>query len=368
MVWASPMAWKPSTVGPPVVVDERRSRLSRPVIGRTPPIGSSRAVAEEQVGPGQQPAGLVEAVGVGQRGAQVAVVGADGEGDRQRVAVARDAEELHEPEVAAELGVDRHVDVAGIAVPAGEVHQPALVDPSRARRRRASASQPGTVAAAAGGRRSRRRRRAWCRRRGATPATTGVPPSPVGPATSPVDADAGADSTSGWASDGLAQHPLEGGAAHDDHLQVLVAGLRARRGRAVIGIVDAAGREQVVEHVGEAVAELTWRRARKPWVWCTCGAPRRSAAKASSASAAAGSASRSSSVTVVAGPAERQRGGQAADPAAHDDRMLFRHARTPGADFGNIRCQQEATSGLPDSSTGVRSIDRFGGEMAGCEA
>ena len=39
------------------------------------------------------------------------------------------------------------------------------------------------------------------------------------------------------------------------------------------------------------------RRARNPWVWCACGAPRRSVANASSGPASAGSGSRSSSVT-----------------------------------------------------------------------
>ena len=56
------------------------------------------------------------------------------------------------------------------------------------------------------------------------------------------------------ASDRLAQHPLEGGAAHDEHGQVLVA----RTGLAEVGVGrhgDAADGEQRLEHVGEALAQ-----------------------------------------------------------------------------------------------------------------
>ena len=71
------------------------------------------------------------------------------------------------------------------------------------------------------------------------------------------------------------------------HLEVLVARLRLAEvgGRRHRG---AAGGEQLLEDVGEVLAQHTWIRARKPWVWWTCGAPRRSASNASSASALAG--------------------------------------------------------------------------------
>ena len=59
-------------------------------------------------------------------------------------------------------------------------------------------------------------------------------------------------------------------------------------------------------------------RARKPWVWCDCGAPRRSAANASSGSSSTAGLVALEHGDRVPGPAERQRGGQPADAAADD--------------------------------------------------
>ena len=216
----------------------------------------------------------------------VAVVGADGERDRQRAAVAGDAEELHEAEVAAELRVEVGRDRLGQAVPAGEVHQPALVD--RLGHVDAEVAEPaGHVAAPPGATRRRGRPRRRVPSSSRTPVTTGVPsPSASGRRSPATPRRCGPRRRAG-----------RSGRLRSTHSNVVRRTMITWRSSspgcgsprlAVIGIVDAAGGEQVVEHVGEAVAQRDLkRRARKPWVWCTCGAPRRSAANASSASAAA---------------------------------------------------------------------------------
>ena len=84
-----------------------------------------RVGAEEQVGTRQEVARELEPVGVEEDLAELVVVGRHGQRDRQRVAVARDGEVLHEPEVAAQLGVGRQGG-GGSRVPAGEVDEPAL--------------------------------------------------------------------------------------------------------------------------------------------------------------------------------------------------------------------------------------------------
>ena len=93
--------------GAPSSSTKRRSRLSRPPIGRTPPSGSSgpcgRRTGRARAGAGRR---ARSASGSDRARAQLAVVGADGEGDRQRAAVAGHAEVLHEAEVAAELRVE----------------------------------------------------------------------------------------------------------------------------------------------------------------------------------------------------------------------------------------------------------------------
>ena len=107
-------------------------------------------VGEELGGARQQPARLLEAVGVAEDPAQVAVGRPHRQGDRQRVAVARHPEVLEVAEVAAELGVDG--DLAGRQpVPAGHVDEPAGDD--RLGHVGADVGQPGhdLVAPAGGG-------------------------------------------------------------------------------------------------------------------------------------------------------------------------------------------------------------------------
>ena len=77
-------------------------------------------------------------------------------------------------------------------------------------------------------------------------------------------------------------------------------------------------------------------RARKPWVWCDCGAPCRSAANAASASRGRGAVALEHS-DLVAGPAERERGGEPADAASDDhdpQRDVALRPRLPRPDGG----------------------------------
>ena len=214
--------------------------------------GVGRTVLEEDVGAGQQRAGLVEVLFVGERVAQLGVVGADAEGDRQRVGVARDAEELHEAEVAAELGFGE-VDAAGPVVPARHVHDPALddrlfdVDAERLEQfRQVRPSTTGVhdeVAADLAPVFERQRRPPSERRQPVRPAISDATPASVMAV------------TFGSCDHRIAQRPLEGGATNDHDLEVFVAGLRARRRLPPPGMANATGVVQLFEHVGEAVAQ-----------------------------------------------------------------------------------------------------------------
>ena len=115
------------TRGRAVVVDEAAGAVEQP--------GHRAHAADRLQRPGGEEAGRslqhaarpLEPVGVGERGAQLGVPRAHGQRDRHRAAVARHGQELQVPEVAAQLLVERHVDRRRHAVPAGEVHQAALV-------------------------------------------------------------------------------------------------------------------------------------------------------------------------------------------------------------------------------------------------
>ena len=225
-------------------------------------------------------------------------------------------------EVAAELLVERHLDVARARGTTARGTSGRSRGPARRRRRRARASIAGTVlrrpdasttrlAAIAGRRRGGRRR------------STGTPSHDVvGQA---GDAARRAQLDAGLGQRGLAQQPLQRRAAHDQHRQVLVAGLRLAEVVAGRHGDAARRRSSAASTSGKWRRISTTRRARKPWVWWTCGAPRRSAANASSASPLVGSGVAVEHEHLVAGPPERQRGAQPADPRS-DPRRRSRAA------------------------------------------
>ena len=202
-----------------------------------------------------------------------------------------------------------------------------------------SPSQPGDRAAPAGGGDDEVGRRLPCRRRGRTPVTTAGPsPAPAAPSEPLRPRRRCGSSTPGSVGDRPAQHPLERRAAHDEHLQVLVA----RPGLAEVGgrrHGDARRRRAAASSTsGKRSRSSTTRRARKPWVWWTCGAPRRSASNASSASATSGRGSRSSTSTWW--PA-RAKPSAAVRPPTPPPTMITRSLAhgPPGRIAGNGCCQ-----------------------------
>ena len=177
---------------------------------------------------------------------------------------------------------------------------------SRARRRRGRASQLGigprrpvaaTTTSAGSTVPSSRRTPVTTRRPGRRPARAG---------------DAGRrrrrrvrSSTPGWASDRLGAAPTRGRAPHDEHRQVLVAGLRlAEVGVAGMVVQPAASRASSTS--GKRSRSSTTMRARKPWVWCTWGAPRPLGGEAASASPVERQGVALEQRDLVAGPAERR--------------------------------------------------------------
>ncbi len=272
-VWASPTAWKPSDARPAVVVDEAAEAVEQAAHRPHAADRLERPVREELVRAGQHPAGAVEAVGVDSARRSSRVGGADGEGDRQRVAVAGHAEVLHEAEVAAELRVEVGVERRGQPVPAREVHQAALADGLGDRRRRARPATPAsgrarplaatTTSASTvvpsssrtpvtiGSRRPGRRRR-----RGRSTPTPGAhrrrPARPARPGAAP---------TRRWC------------AARSSTARSSSPGSGSPR-LAVVGIVMPPAASRASSTSGKRSRSTTTRRARKPWVWWTCGAPR----------------------------------------------------------------------------------------------
>ena len=150
-VWASPTAWKPSTVGCPSSSTKRAQPVEQPAHRPHAADGSSGRARKNWSGPGRRrqarskPSGSDSAVRSSPSSGRI------GEGDRQRAAVAGDAEVLHEAEVAAELRVERRVEALGQPVPAGQVHEAALVD--RLGHVDAELAEPGGHVAAPAGRR-----------------------------------------------------------------------------------------------------------------------------------------------------------------------------------------------------------------------
>ncbi len=202
-------------------------------------------------GPGSSAAGAVEVL-FGLEGAtQFFVVGADGQRYRQRARVARDAEELHEAEVAPEFGFLEIVDAARPRVPPRHVHQAALDDVFFDRDPDV-AEQRGHIRATSTGTHHE-----------VAPVFRAVVEHDPGHYRNAVHRIAGDQRRDVRVRNRgdvrlrdhrHAEHPLEGGAANDEDGQLVVTrlGLVVEVGDA--GHVEAARRVQLFQHVGEAIA------------------------------------------------------------------------------------------------------------------
>ncbi len=210
-----------------------------------------RSDPEELVGARQEPARALETVGIGESLAQLGVVGPDRERDGEGVAVAGDAEVLHEGEVAAEFRVERLACFRREVVPAGEVHQATLVhrlgdghvvfgQPFGDRRASAHSCdhEVGVVDRAV-----------------LEPDAGDGRAAVAGVGEEADDRRGGRDRHPRFGERGPAQHPFEGGTAHDEHRQILVAGLRFTERRRAVERVTARGHERV-EHVGQVIAQF----------------------------------------------------------------------------------------------------------------
>ncbi len=299
----------------PAVVDEAAEAVDQPAHRPDTAERLERAVGEEPVGAGQQPAGQVEPVRRGQGGPQLAVVRGDGQRHRQGPAVAGDAEELQEAEVAAQLGVPQRLRALGVPVPAGEVHQAAL--DHLLGDRHPGVRQPGGQGRAPPPGHHDEVGVEDAAVPQPDPADGGRSPVPGGIGHQARDRDAGTDLDAVLGQDRPAQDPVDRGAPHDQDGQVLVArpwlaevGGRRHRG--------AADRQEVVEDVGEPVAQQHLEageesvglvRLRRP---APLGAERLVGIGAGRQRVALEEGH------TVAGPGERERAPQAADASADD--------------------------------------------------
>ena len=155
------------------------------------------------------------------------------------------------------------------------------------------------------------------------------------------------------ASDGLAQHPLEGGAAHDEHREVLVAGLRLAEvgGQRQRRCSRPASRSSSTS--GKRSRSVTARRARKPWVWWTCGAPRRSASERLLGVGGGRQRVALEHRDLVAGAAEGERGASPPTPPPTMTTLLRSAARRATLRYGNGRCQLRLASPQPSRWAGL---------------
>ena len=142
----------------------------------------------------------------------------------------------------------------------------------------------------------------------------------------PGDGRAGEEADAGLGPGRPPQHPLEGGPAHDEHLEVLVARLRL----AEVGghrQDQAADRQQLVEDVGEVLAQLHEDAGEEP-----VGLVDLRRAPSFGLERLLGVGPRRERVALdhrdlVAGPPEGERERQPADAAAdHHDPFPHRHA------------------------------------------
>ena len=254
----------------------------------------------------------------------------------------------------------------GQPVPAGQVHEPALGTTVSGTSTPTSASQAGTGRAGRWRRRRRRRRRP-CRRRGGRRSTRGASAPVAGAADEPGDRRRRVrSSTPGW----------RAAAWRSTHSKVVRRTMSTARSsspgcgspRLSVGgqgrAPDGAAGRRARRGSGRAARRRCGRGSRGSGA--TCGAPRRSAANASSASAVGRQRVALEHGDLVTGPAERQRRGEPADAATdarpHDvapttlPRPTSRAvpvpldlattvARTLG--YGNDRCQLPLTRRRP---------------------
>ena len=292
-VCASPIVWKPSTTGSPLASVKRRSRLSRPPIGRTPPTGSSGPSRKNWSGPGRirqacsKPSGSMSAARRSPSSGRIASV-------IDSVSPSPGTPRYFtKPRLPPSFGSSASAPCRGSRYQRVRYIRPlswivsSTVTPCSAshagtglrRPIAATTTRAGTVVPSAS----------------VTPSTTGVPPV-AGTTVRPVTVASVRIVTRGSASAALRS-------THSNVVRRTTSTARSSSpgcgspSAAVVFNVWPPAAMSASSTSGRCSRSSTTTRARNPCVWWACGAPTRSETNASSGSASAGSGSRSSSST-----------------------------------------------------------------------